>query len=359
MANGQGLAVRESSQDLMQVVDRVRRHTAAWNQERDHWERSPALNGLLTWGGEQDVAAAQAWLDRAVETQTSEGLLSFGEALELEAGHVKTFVPTGVLPASFGYPLLRLHDRTQDQRHLEAAERQMAALMASPRTSDGGFWGRAEGPELWIDMTYMICAFLARFGQVKGDASYVDEAFHQIEVHAKHLVDPYADLGRHTWCEVPNCFPQSTLWSRGNGWLVSAGVDLLELCPDHERSSAVADLTRRVLTAIAARQDRSGFLRHVLDDPHAKFESSGTLMFAYASAKAAQQGIVGEEFLERATRAVRVVSGSVDEDGAVWGVAVPPGGPGVPFASAAYGQGFFLLACDALREQLDLPAAAA
>jgi len=43
----------------------------------------------------------------------------------------------------------------------------------------------------------------------------------------------------------------------------------------------------------------------------------------------------------------------VQEDGAIPGVAVPPGGPGVPFGSTLFGQGFFLLATHALRQQLD------
>jgi unsaturated rhamnogalacturonyl hydrolase len=344
------------SSDLGDVLKRVRAHTAAWRQEPDHWERSPALNGLLAWGGEQDVAAARSWLDRAVETQTTAGDLAMGGPIILRAGHVSSFVSTGVLPSSFGYPLLSLYELTDEPRYLEAAKRQMASMMASPRTSDGGLWGRAEAPELWIDMTYMICAFLVRFGQLTDSPQYIDEGFSQWEIHYKHLVDPHVHLGRHTWCETPNSYPQSTLWSRGNGWLVCAAVDILELCPDHERAPAVREKAGLVIKALARHQDESGLLRNILDDPTTPFETSGTLMFAYAAAKAARQGFGDDEYIERATRAVRVAAGSVDDAGAVMGVAIPPGGPGVPFASAAYGQGFFLLACDVLRDELGLSA---
>jgi unsaturated rhamnogalacturonyl hydrolase len=49
---------------------------------------------------------------------------------------------------------------------------------------------------------------------------------------------------------------------------------------------------------------------------------------------------------------VRVVAGSIDESGAIPGVAVPPGGPGVPFGTTLFGQGFFLLAVQALQDKV-------
>jgi unsaturated rhamnogalacturonyl hydrolase len=63
--------------------------------------------------------------------------------------------------------------------------------------------------------------------------------------------------------------------------------------------------------------------------------------------------LVDDSYLERAERALRIVAGSVTESGAVPGVAVPPGGPGVPFGTTLFGQGFFLLAAHALRDRLN------
>jgi len=47
--------------------------------------------------------------------------------------------------------------------------------------------------------------------------------------------------------------------------------------------------------------------------------------------------------LKRALRALEAVAGAVTPEGAVMGVVVPPGGPGVPFNWTFFGQGFFLL----------------
>jgi unsaturated rhamnogalacturonyl hydrolase len=330
------------------VIDYVKTHP----DERDCWEKAPAITGALEWDDTEAVAAVQGWIDRAVETQTSNGDLNYCEPVDLPAGHVKSFTSNSVLSASLGYPLLKFYERTGDSAYLEAAHRQVEALLRTPRTTEGGFWARKEGPELWVDFLYMMCPFLLLHAKITGERSNADEAFNQYAVYVRHLVDPYQGLARHAWCESPNSYPQSTFWARGTGWLVCSSMDMLEICGDHAQASLVRKTVVRALTAVAGKQDRSGFLRHVLDDPDARFEASATLMFAHAAARAAQMKLVDESFFDRAERAIRVVAGSVDASGAVLGVAVPPGGPGVPFGTTLFGQGFFMHAAHALRDRL-------
>ena len=337
----------------LELVERVTRWTLAHPDERDPWEKAPAMTGVLAWNNADAVAGVRRWIDRAVDTQGSDGYLCYSERIELPHGHVRTFTPTGTLSAAIGYPMLEVYERTKDARYLEAARLQAEAILRAPRTRDGGISCRFESKELWVDFIYLMGPFLARYGRIAGERKHIDEAFAQYEVHGRHLIDPFTNLTRHAWCETPNHFPQSTLWARGNGWLVCAAVDLLEIAPDHERAKYVADTCRAALLAMQSLQDRSGFLRHILDDPFSKFEASSTVMFAYAAAKAAARGLVGGELVESALKGWRAVALSVQEDGAIPGVAVPPGGPGVPFGSTLFGQGFFLLATHALRQQLD------
>lgn len=334
------------------LVQRATRYVLAHPDERDPWEKAPAITGVLAWNDAQAVAAIRPWVDRAVATQGSDGLLCYGERIELSHGHVRTFTPTGSLSASIGVPLLEYYERTREARYLEAARLQIDALLRAPRTRDGGISCRHESNELWVDFIYLMTPFMARYGKIAGQPRIVDEAFEQYAIHARHLIDPFTGLARHAWCETPNHFPQSTLWARGNGWLVCAAVDLLDIAPDHAGAAYVRETCADALKAMRGLQDRCGFLRHILDDRFSKFEASATLMFAYAVAKAAEKGIVGLDTVDDAVRAWRVVAGSVQEDGAVPGVAVPPGGPGVPFGSTLFGQGFFLLATHALRENL-------
>jgi len=134
--------------------------------------------------------------------------------------------------------------------------------------------------------------------------------------------------------------------------LLCASVDLLAIAPDHPEAKFVADTCKAALEAMATYQDESGYFCHVLDNPHSNLEASGGLMYAYAVAKAVDLGVVPSTMLPSALKALKVVAGAVEPNGKVPGVAVPPGGPGVPFDWALFGQGFFLLATHALQKHL-------
>ncbi|MCC6247811.1 MAG: glycoside hydrolase family 88 protein [Rubrivivax sp.] len=321
----------------------------AHGNERDCWIRAPLLTAVLTCGTDEEVAIADAWLARAVATQRSDGNLSYADTVRgLTAGHVSSFTPLGTLTSSMGYPLLLSHRRSPNAAFLQGARRQVEALRRAPRTADGGLWARGEGPELWVDFTYLTGVFLAQYGVLAEDAQALDDGFHQFVVHVDHLLDARKKLCRHAWCERPDHYPQSTFWTRGNGWLVCAGVDLLTIAPTHAQAEVVRTTTREVLRAMATYQETSGYFCHVLDDPRSNLEASGTLMYAYAVARAVDLGLLGAEYLDGARRAVGAVAGAVEPSGKVPGVAVPPGGPGVPFDWTMFGQGFFVLAAHAL-----------
>lgn len=319
--------------------------------ERDCWIKAPALTAAFTSGDADARATATQWLERAVATQRDDGNLSYADTVQgLTSGHIRSFTPLASLTASLGYPLLLSHRQQPNAAFLAAAARQVQALRDAPRTRDGGIWARAEGPELWVDFTYLMGPFLALYGQLTGDGAATDEAFHQFEVHVAHLVDPRKKLARHAWCEKPDHYPQSTFWTRGNGWLVCAAADLLQIAPDHAGAARVRQTLAEVLDAMSAYQERSGYFCHVLDDPRSNLEASGTLMYAYAAAHAVRLGLMPADMLARARRAVEAVAGAVEPSGKVPGVAVPPGGPGVPFDWTLFGQGFFVLAVDALAQ---------
>lgn len=339
--------------DLTSLVERVTRFTIDHPDERDCWMKAAAMTGILEWGDTAAVQEVDRWLQRAVATQRSDGNFSYADTVQsLAAGHVRSYTPIASLTSGIGYPLLRRYQQTQNAVYLQATVRQIAALMKAPRTSEGGIWARGEGPELWIDFTYLMCPFLALYGRIANAPEATDEAFLQYRLHVEHLVDSRKKLARHAWCESPDHFPQSTFWSRGNGWLICASVDLISIAPDHTDVPFVKATCAATLNAMATYQDASGYFCHVLDNPHSNLEASGTLMFAYAAAKAVDLGIVPVTLLPAAVKAVQVVAGAVEASGKVPGVAVPPGGPGVPFDWTPFGQGFFLLAAHALQKHL-------
>lgn len=335
--------------DIKGIARRVMRFAAEHPVERDCWMKAPLLTAAVVHGDAEDFAMAEQWLDRSVATQRSDGNLGYADTVQgLTSGHVRSFTPLASLSSGTGYPLLLAYERNHKEEYLAAAHRQYQALHRSPRTSDGGIWARAEAPELWVDFTYLMGPFMALYSKLTDNTAAVDEAFLQYEVHVRHLLDTRKNLARHAWCERPDHYPQSTFWTRGNGWLVCAGVDLLSIAPAHPGAGLVRRVTGDVLHAMAAYQETSGYFCHVLDDPRSNLEASGTLMYAYAVAKAAAQGIGTADLLDGARRALNAVAGAVEPSGKVPGVAVPPGGPGVPFDWTLFGQGFFVLAAEAL-----------
>ena len=342
---------------LETLVQRVSSFIATHPNERDCWQKAPALSGLLAWDMPEFRPVAKKWIDRAVATQKSDGNLSYGDWHTSSGGHIRSFTPLASETAAVGAPMLEWHERHPEARYLESARRQYVSLCNAPRTAEGGIWSRGEGPELWIDFTYLMCPFMARYGKLAADPTAIDEAFRQFAVHVRRLLDAETRLARHAWCEKPNHFPQSTFWARGNGWLLACCEQLLTIAPEHPQCAYVREVYAQVLGAMAAMQDASGYFFHVLDDPLSNLEASATLMFAYGAERAVQLGIAvpgmpAGELRQRAIKAFTVVAGAVEDSGKVPGVAMVPGGPGVAFDWTLFGQGFFLLAAHALREHV-------
>jgi len=339
----------------------VAEYTVQRDMENEVWQKGVAINGLLATDREEYVEAAKRLVDRAVETQNSDGQLSYGPSYPIEVfkhgaeydAHWEIAERKAMNTnntTSIGHGVLDLYRRTGDERYLEAAEGEYEHLQSVERTDDGGIPHHV--PEtagvkgLWIDSVYMMCPFFARYGEAADEPAAFDEAAKQLLVHAKHLQDPHTGLFRHIWHERPNSYPQSTFWARGNGWAQAAIVDVIEHLPDdHPKVDELAEVFRDVASSIVELQDASGFWHNVVDDHQTPLETSGTLMYTYAFKRALDLGIVEDETYERAARkAMDVCRNVVDEDGAVRRIAGPPGGPGAPLTVTSYGQGFYLLA---------------
>jgi unsaturated rhamnogalacturonyl hydrolase len=334
--------------ELDQLFDRVAGCLLEMDLERDFWQKAGGLTALIKSGEERYVEAARAILERSVATQTSEGNLNFNDVERHVAGHIRE--ETCVVEcATLGYPLLLLHERSPRDEYLDAARLQVGAVDRAPRTRDGGVTQLMERIELWIDYAYLLCPFLVKYGLVASETRVTDEGFNQLFVHLDHLWEPRESLARHAWVETPNHFAQSTFWARGNGWLAAGLADMLGDAPGHDGAERARETLQALLARLVTLQDRSGYWRNVLDDPRESLETSGTLMFGYAIARAVELGVVDEKMVSHAVRAFRVVTGGVRADGAVKGVALPPGGQMVPLGVTPIGQGWLLLLMQVLR----------
>lgn len=332
-----------SQQGLPALVERVAERTLERDMENETWQKAVALNGLLAVEGYDE--AVQRLVDRAMATQTTAGQFSYG-SLDPKPWADDTEYKSQTDPAALGYPVLEFYERTGDKQYLEAATRQYEYLAeTAQRTGDGGIGHHRGALELWVDAIYMLCPFLARYGSVADEPAAHDDAARQVIVQTTHLRDPQTGLYRHEWREQPNVYPEDTLWSRGNGWVLGGVLDALEYLPDdHPDRGTLIDIVTDLSESILSLQDASGFWHNILDDDTTPLETSGTLMFAYAFQKGFERGLLDEEYEQAARDALDVVEGVVKENGTVGRVVGPPGGPNVPFAETSYGQGWFLLA---------------
>lgn len=344
------------------LVDRVATAALGWELEHDYWERQGAMTALLSWEYPDALPTVRRWLDRATETQTTDGWLcyggttnlSFGAFRVMDAGIMRAFERSASCAAYFAAPLGLLHEVTGEPRYLDAAVRQMEAVLAGPRTSEGFLRMNAAAAEVWIDEVYPVCGALAKLGRIAGRAEWVDEAYRHLLIAGRRLVDPHTGLARHVWRERPDSFPESTFWSRGNGWLLLAAAETLAEAPRHRDAGRVRDLLGRLLGAVVAVQDVTGFLHDFLDDPLTPLESSGTLMFAAAAGMATALGVAEKDVTDAGLRALDAVAAIVAPDGSIDRVVLPPGGPGVPMSTMPLAMSFFLLAAYHLREETGL-----
>src|SRR5690625_4123968 len=116
--------------------------------ERDCWQKGPALTGLLRWDDEEFRPMVRRWINRAVDTQKSDGNLSYGDWHTSSGGHISTFTPLASETSAVGAPMMDLYARTKEERYLESAAKQYQAVLDAPKTSEGGVWSRGEAPEL-------------------------------------------------------------------------------------------------------------------------------------------------------------------------------------------------------------------
>lgn len=320
---------------LRRVADEaVRAHDAG--ELPRHWGDGILVLGLLeaadALGDDRYAEGARRWLD----AQLAEGVnLADGATWDW-----------GALPL----PALALYRRTGEDRYLTLARDVSEHITISARrTADGAVVTHAGRSQLWVDSMYFTAPALVRTAAAVGDLRYVNEATREIELHARHLLEPSTGLFHHMWDEESD-ERSPCPWARGNAWAALATLDVLDALPgDHPQRRPLADMFRRQMEAVLRLQDASGLWHTVLDRPDSYLETSCAAMFALAIVGGVHAGLLGGG-LAAARRAWDGVQAQVTPEGRVTGVSAgtPPGDfetyQMVPLGSQTFGAGFVLLA---------------
>lgn len=215
-----------------------------------------------------------------------------------------------------GRNVLRLFEKTKQDKYRKAAALLRKQLATHPRTSEGAFWHKKRYPfQLWLDGVYMGMPFLADYAVTFDGGRGLDDVVKEFVLTRKHLRNPETGLYFHAWDEKKSqdwADPKTGLskyyWGRGLGWFSMAAVDVLDFIPaeDKARRQPILDIIQELAVALAKYQDPgTGTWWQILDQPSAPGnyrESTATAMFSYFFAKAARKGYLAPAYVETARK---------------------------------------------------------
>jgi unsaturated rhamnogalacturonyl hydrolase len=207
----------------------------------------------------------------------------------------------------------------------------------------------------WCDALFMAPPVLVRMSKITGDHKYIDYMNHEWDITAAllynntdHLYlrdDRFLDLARQHEANGKPIY-----WSRGDGWVVAALVNLLEYLPanDPARSKYTQQL-RDMLTKVASLQPADGLWRTGLLDPEAykNPEVSGSAFFTFAMAYAINHDILDRKTFEPVVKkSWAAMISHIYADGRLGSIQPIGFAPDQfdPSSSYVYGVGGFLLA---------------
>jgi hypothetical protein len=109
-----------------------------------------------------------------------------------------------------------------------------------------------------------------------------------------------------------------TYWTRASGWLLWAMTSVLRYLEpsDSRRTDIIRDL-RTLAGGVRRRQDASGGLRVLLDDPTTPLETTGTAMWASGVQESLRLGWLGGDYEEPVNLAWTFVKAHITPDGRI------------------------------------------
>lgn len=234
-----------------------------------------------------------------------------------------------------------------------------------PRTEERGFQHvtsangdrmgvRLNENELWIDTLFMTVLFLNKMGQKYQRQDWIEESIHQVLVHIKYLCDKKSGLFYHGWTFNGRNNFGGIFWCRGNSWFTAGILDYIEMFAGTMSAGVkeyITDAYKAQVKALKNLQSKSGLWHTVLDDPDSYEEVSGSAAITAGIFRGVQMGILSDDYLECANRALAAILDNVADDGTVLNVSAGTGMgddaehyKNILIAPMAYGQSLTILA---------------
>lgn len=251
-------------------------------------------------------------------------------------GEILTYEPEkyNIDHINSGKMLLRLYEKTGDEKYRIAAGHLREQLEHHPRTSEGAFWHKQRYPyQLWLDGVYMGMPFLAHYSRLFEQGASLEEAVTEFRIVHERLRDPQTGLYYHAWDEKkvqewadPQTGLSDYFWGRGMGWLAMALVDVLDYIPEDradDRRFLIGMLGEFAAAIVQYQEQDTGVWYQIMDQPDRAGnyrESTASAMFVYTLAKGVNKGYLPGSYKEAAVKGYEGVVKEfirVDADGRV------------------------------------------
>jgi unsaturated rhamnogalacturonyl hydrolase len=204
----------------------------------------------------------------------------------------------------------------------------------------------------WCDALFMSPPVLLRMYEITHDRKYLDYMDHEWWLTSGSLYHQQEHLyfrdSRYFTQKQANGKP--IFWSRGNGWVMGALVNVLRLMPaDYPTRPKYVEQFRQMAEKIASIQGADGLWRSGLLDPDSYDlpEVSGSAFFTFGIAYGINEKILDRKtYLPVVQRSWNGILAHIYADGRLGSIQPIDGQPGKfkPSASYVYGVGGFLMA---------------
>ncbi|HOO84733.1 MAG TPA: glycoside hydrolase family 88 protein [Prolixibacteraceae bacterium] len=205
--------------------------------------------------------------------------------------------------------LFTLYKRTGQEKYHKAIAQFVEQMENHPKTLSGGFWHKKIYPyQMWLDGIYMGSPFLAQYAKEFNQTQWFDVVAHQVLLVYEKTLDSNTGLLYHAWDESreqrwsnPETGQSPHFWSRAIGWYVMAIVDILDFLPeDHQSREKIIKILNDEIDALLKVADpATGLWYQVLDHGGREgnyIEASGSCMYTYAMAKAANKAYIDAKY---------------------------------------------------------------
>jgi unsaturated rhamnogalacturonyl hydrolase len=246
---------------------------------------------------------------------------------------------------AFGQAYLDLYREDPKPVRMADTKAIMDRLIVRPDDPDKLLWW-------WCDALFMSPPVLLRMYEITHERKYLDYMDHEWWLTSASLYNQE----NHLYFRDSRYFTQKQangkpiFWSRGNGWVMGALVNVLRIMPaDYPSRPKYVAQFREMAAEIAAIQSQDGLWRSGLLDPDAYDlpEVSGSAFFTFGIAYGINEKILDRKtYLPVVERSWKGMLAHIYADGRLGSIQPIDGQPGKfkPSASYVYGVGGFLLA---------------